>query len=674
VNNALAPSLNVDSDDPVGSGLDVQALLRFENLFGANAGQIPVDATLQSATLQLQVTNAGASMNLHRMVANWAATDTWDTLLGGVQNDGVEAVAVADVSTGAVATGLRSIDVLASLQAWQSNPSANRGWVLLPTGSDGVDFDSAEGATKPKLLVNFVPPANTPPTISDIANQTINEDSTTGPIAFTVGDAETSAAGLVVSASSSNTTLVPNANLVLGGSGANRTLTATPAANQFGSATITVTVSDGTLSSSDTFVLTVSAVNDAPVAVNDSANTVGTTPVTLSVLANDSDVEKDPLSVILVSAPASGTATVNVDKTITYVAAAGFVGSATFTYKVNDGLADSNIATVTVNVAAVTKFFVADATADKSFQYQANGVYVSQLGLNASNSNARGIAANSAGTQLWVLDSNKTVYVYDSNMTLVGSWIANGLSTPTGIAVAGTNVWIVDSQLDRAYLFASATSLTSGSLNATRSFALGSGNTNPQDIATDGTTVWVVHSGTTDKIYVYRASDGVSLGNWTIDSRNASPTGLTLDPTGQSQSLWTVDNGTDRVYEYTNGRARRNKSQTASVVFALNSGNGDPQGIADPPPAPQAARMNVVAIDYLLAQSVSSSSSSSNRSSSITHSVPGSGSLQPAVTISDRTTLLSRDPSILADALEANISSIEELARLRLSGRLPKSK
>lgn len=674
VNNSLAVSLNVDSDDPAGSNKDVQTLVRFENLFGPDVSQIPVGATLQSATLQLQVTNPGNSMNLHRMVPNWAATDTWDTLVGGVQNNGVEAVAAADVSTGAVATGLLSIDVLASLQAWQSDPNANRGWVLLPTGSDGVDFDSSEGATKPKLLVKFLPPSNTPPTISDIANQTINEDSTTGPLAFIVGDAETSAAGLVVSASSSNTTLVPNANLVLGGSGANRTLTATPAANKFGSATITVTVSDGSLSSSDTFVLTVSAVNDAPVAVNDSTNTIATNPVTISVLSNDSDVENDPLTVSIVSPPASGTATVNADKTVTYVAAAGFVGTATFTYKVNDGFADSNVATVTVTVAPATKFFVADATADKSFQYQSNGVYVSQLSLNASNINARGIAANSAGTQVWVLDSNKTVYVYDTNMTLLGSWIANGLSTPTGIAVAGTNVWIVDSQLDRAYLFANATTVTAGSVTATRSFALGSGNTNPQDIATDGTTVWVVHSGTTDKIYVYRASDGVSLGNWTIDSRNASPTGLTLDPTGQSQSLWTVDNGTDRVYEYANGRARRNKSQTAAVVFALTSGNGDPQGIADPPPAPQAARMNVVAIDYLLAQSGSSSSSGSNRSSSVTNSLPSSGSLQPAVTISDRTTILSRDPSILADALEANMSSIEELARLRVSGRLPKSK
>ena len=52
-------------------------------------------------------------------------------------------------------------------------------------------------------------------------------------------------------------TLVPNGNIVFGGSGANRTVTVTPAAGQLGTATITVTVSDGQLTANDTFVLTV---------------------------------------------------------------------------------------------------------------------------------------------------------------------------------------------------------------------------------------------------------------------------------------------------------------------------------------------------------------------------------------------------------------------------------
>jgi len=96
------------------------------------------------------------------------------------------------------------------------------------------------------------------PTISDIAQQLGYRDTTTYPIQFTVGDAETPSGSLLVTGSSSNTTLVPNANLVFGGSGSNRTVTITPAAGQTGTNTITVTVSDADgNSASDTFLLTI---------------------------------------------------------------------------------------------------------------------------------------------------------------------------------------------------------------------------------------------------------------------------------------------------------------------------------------------------------------------------------------------------------------------------------
>jgi hypothetical protein len=98
---------------------------------------------------------------------------------------------------------------------------------------------------------------NTAPTISSIANQTTTANTAVGPLSFTVGDVETAAANLTVSGASSNTTLVPTANIVFGGSGANRTVMVTPAANQTGTSTITVTVSDGSLTATTTFTLTV---------------------------------------------------------------------------------------------------------------------------------------------------------------------------------------------------------------------------------------------------------------------------------------------------------------------------------------------------------------------------------------------------------------------------------
>ena len=102
--------------------------------------------------------------------------------------------------------------------------------------------------------------ANTNPTISDIADQSVSQDNYI-TVPFTVGDAETPAANLTLTGASNNQTLVPDANITFGGSGANRTVTVTPAAGQTGMATITVTVHDtDTGTASDQFVLTVNPV------------------------------------------------------------------------------------------------------------------------------------------------------------------------------------------------------------------------------------------------------------------------------------------------------------------------------------------------------------------------------------------------------------------------------
>jgi hypothetical protein len=84
----------------------------------------------------------------------------------------------------------------------------------------------------------------TPPTITAITNRTITKNTNTGAIPFAIGDDITPAASLVLSKESSNTNLAPTANIVFGGSGANRTVTVTPLANQTGTTTITITVAD----------------------------------------------------------------------------------------------------------------------------------------------------------------------------------------------------------------------------------------------------------------------------------------------------------------------------------------------------------------------------------------------------------------------------------------------
>lgn len=101
------------------------------------------------------------------------------------------------------------------------------------------------------------PNANTPPMISAVADQIVEVNESMPPTAFTVSDAETAASSLAVVASSSNLLLVPEGNISLGGTDANRTVAVTPAPGQVGTATITLTVSDGSLSASTSFLLTV---------------------------------------------------------------------------------------------------------------------------------------------------------------------------------------------------------------------------------------------------------------------------------------------------------------------------------------------------------------------------------------------------------------------------------
>ncbi|MBT8194239.1 MAG: tandem-95 repeat protein, partial [Acidimicrobiia bacterium] len=113
----------------------------------------------------------------------------------------------------------------------------------------------------------------------------------------------------------------------------------TPAPDFNGADAITYTVCDpGGLCDTAEITVTVDPVNDDPVAKDDTATTDEDMPVTVSVLANDSDVEDDALTVTLVpTAPVSGTAVINGDNTITYTPAPDFFGLDEFQYEIGDG-------------------------------------------------------------------------------------------------------------------------------------------------------------------------------------------------------------------------------------------------------------------------------------------------------------------------------------------------
>jgi hypothetical protein len=89
-------------------------------------------------------------------------------------------------------------------------------------------------------------------------------------------------------------------------------------------------------------------VNCAPVAVDDIATTVNGFPVTINVLANDTDANGDPLTVTSVTDPPNGTAVNNGDGTVTYTPDCGFFGNDTFGYTISDGQGGTDTGLVTV--------------------------------------------------------------------------------------------------------------------------------------------------------------------------------------------------------------------------------------------------------------------------------------------------------------------------------------
>ena len=286
----------------------------------------------------------------------------------------------------------------------------------------------------------------------------------------------------------------------------------------------------------------------------------------------------------------AGVTTETVNVPVTTVATGGPTKTFTLTLSGASGATISRAQGTGSILNRQTKFFVVDSNTEvKTYQYGSGGTSEEITDpYYTSDTAPRGVATTAAGTTVWVVDANKTVYVYTNHGVLQGSWSAAGLSssaTLTGIATNGTDIWLVDSYSDKVYKYTGAASRLSGSQSAASSFTLvrgKSGNTNPQDIVTDGTSLWVV-DGSALKVFKYTLS-GSSLGSWAIDPANAHPTGITINPANVSD-IWIVDNGTDKVYQYVGAASRTSGSQSAAATFALASGDSNPQGIADPPPA-----------------------------------------------------------------------------------------
>ncbi|MBI3417510.1 MAG: hypothetical protein HY043_19640 [Verrucomicrobia bacterium] len=122
----------------------------------------------------------------------------------------------------------------------------------------------ADGLSATNQFTLVVSSCGQPPTISSVLDHAISVNHTLGPIAFRVAAPCTPFSELTVTGESSNTDLVPRSQIIFDGADSFRTVTITPAVNQIGSTKITLILSDGALSASTTFTLTVTADNTPP--------------------------------------------------------------------------------------------------------------------------------------------------------------------------------------------------------------------------------------------------------------------------------------------------------------------------------------------------------------------------------------------------------------------------
>lgn len=249
-----------------------------------------------------------------------------------------------------------------TVRLWPARDQFGSNFVTLTV----TDADARSASTSFRVVVQ---PVNDPPTLDPIADVTMPEDGGLRTIALTgIGPGAANETNLLtVTAQSGNPAVIPHPSVNYTAGAATGLLSFTPQPNAFGSALITVTVNDNQPSNNilvRTFTVTVTPVNDAPVAVGQSVSTPEDTPRSLTLTG--SDVDGDGLTFLLSSTPAHGSLSGFNSATgaVVYTPATNFFGADSFTFRVTDGVLTSVVATVSLTVVPVNDPPTLDELAD----------------------------------------------------------------------------------------------------------------------------------------------------------------------------------------------------------------------------------------------------------------------------------------------------------------------
>jgi hypothetical protein len=421
----------------------------------------PVAYASGSATITVTVNDGGASNNIvsrtFTVTVNPVNQLPTVNALANItinENAGLQTVNLSGITSGA-ANESQTLTVTASSSnpaliptptVSYTSPNATGSVTFTPValafGSATITVTVNDGGASNNIVLRTfsvtVNPVNQVPTLNALANVTINENAglqTVNLSGITSGAANESQT-LTVTASSSNSALIPTPTVSYTSPNATGSITFTPVALAFGSATITVTVNDGGASNnivSRTFAVTVNPVNQMPtlttlanLTVNENA---GLQTVNLSGISSGAANESQTLTVTasssnlgLIPTPTVNYTSPNATGSIRFTPVASNYGSATITVTVNDGGASNNVVsrsfTVTVNqvnepptITSITNIVIAMNSATAAIPFTIADAETSASGLTLSGSSDNALLVRTSGIVFGGVGSSRTVTV-----------------------------------------------------------------------------------------------------------------------------------------------------------------------------------------------------------------------------------------------------------------------
>jgi len=319
-----------------------------------------------------------------------------------------------------------------------SNPNGT--WTLRITDDANVDA----GVLQAWSLEICGPLAPSPVVANDDA-RSVNEDVQLNVVAPGVLGNDVPAAGLTA-------TLVggsgPSNGTLVSGLGADGSFSYLPASNFCGTDQFDYSASDGLSNDTARVTITVTCVNDAPVAVNDAYNGFEDTPVVVAVaqgvLINDTDVDSATLTAVGASLPANGSVVLNTNGSFTYTPNANYCNAVTpdtFTYSANDGTINSAApATVSVTFACVNDSAPV-AAADTGTVAEGGTLNVAAAGVLTNDTDADGSALRA------VLNTTTTNGLLTLNPNGSYSYVHNGSETTSDSFTYHANDGVADSNV-----------------------------------------------------------------------------------------------------------------------------------------------------------------------------------------------------------------------------------